>query len=155
MIFQLKRLFERIGDRKEFDIVVPLEELGNSNADGYSPSFNTPVSLKGEIVNRAGMVSLNYTAEYSLRLICDRCLDEYVCDFCREFEHILVREETDVLSGDEVVCPDGELDMNALSVSDMLAELPTKNLCREDCRGLCPDCGMNLNHGECSCAAAD
>ncbi len=154
MIFQLKRLFERIGDRKELDIVVPLEELGNANADGYSPSFNAPVSLKGVIINRAGMVSLSYTADYSLRLTCDRCLDEYVRDFCREFEHVLVLREDDVLSGDEAVCPSGELDITALAVSDMLAELPTRNLCRDGCKGLCPECGANLNRGECGCAAA-
>lgn len=154
MIFQLKRLFDRVGDRKDFDISVPLEELRNADADGYSPSFNAPVSLKGQIVNRAGMVSLNYTADFAVRLTCDRCLDEFVREFSCAFEHILVCDESDVLTGDEVVCLGGELDMSALSVSDMLAELPTRNLCRDDCKGLCPECGKNLNHGECGCKAA-
>ncbi|MBQ7217580.1 MAG: DUF177 domain-containing protein, partial [Synergistaceae bacterium] len=29
--------------------------------------------------------------------------------------------------------------------------IPTKILCREDCKGLCPNCGADLNYGECSC----
>ena len=31
------------------------------------------------------------------------------------------------------------------------ALIPTKVLCKEDCKGLCPNCGMNLNEGSCSC----
>jgi uncharacterized protein len=32
-----------------------------------------------------------------------------------------------------------------------LLELDTKNLCSDDCRGLCPGCGVNLNEGQCRC----
>ena len=50
---------------------------------------------------------------------------------------ITLREDSKTL--DEVV------------VTDLLLALPTKHLCREDCRGLCPHCGKNLNEGECGC----
>ena len=36
-------------------------------------------------------------------------------------------------------------------MTDLLLALPTKHLCREDCRGLCPRCGKNLNEGLCGC----
>ena len=36
-------------------------------------------------------------------------------------------------------------------MTDLLLALPTKHLCREDCRGLCPHCGKNLNEGLCGC----
>ena len=35
--------------------------------------------------------------------------------------------------------------------ADLILSLPFKNLCREDCRGLCPICGKNLNEGLCGC----
>lgn len=34
---------------------------------------------------------------------------------------------------------------------DILLQLPTFPVCKADCRGLCPQCGCNLNHGRCSC----
>lgn len=44
-----------------------------------------------------------------------------------------------------------KLDLDELLRSDILLELPYKYLCREDCKGLCPSCGKNLNEGPCSC----
>ena len=38
---------------------------------------------------------------------------------------------------------------------DILLSLPLKFLCQEDCRGLCPHCGQNLNEGTCSCQELD
>ena len=43
------------------------------------------------------------------------------------------------------------IDLTAAVRENLLAELPMKATCREDCRGLCPHCGHNLNLGECGC----
>ncbi|MBQ8120226.1 MAG: DUF177 domain-containing protein, partial [Ruminococcus sp.] len=40
---------------------------------------------------------------------------------------------------------------NELAVSDLLLQLPTKILCKDDCKGLCYTCGHNLYEGECGC----
>ena len=45
----------------------------------------------------------------------------------------------------------GSLDLDELLRADILLELPTKYLCREDCKGLCAVCGKNLNDGPCNC----
>lgn len=44
-----------------------------------------------------------------------------------------------------------KLDLDELMRADILLELPTKFLCKEDCKGLCPVCGKNLNEGSCDC----
>ena len=41
--------------------------------------------------------------------------------------------------------------LDELVEADLILSLPFKNLCREDCRGLCPICGKNLNEGLCGC----
>ena len=46
-----------------------------------------------------------------------------------------------------------ELDLNVLLREQILLALPLKPLCREECRGLCRQCGANLNRESCSCAA--
>jgi len=44
-----------------------------------------------------------------------------------------------------------EVDLGPLIREQVLLALPTRPLCRDDCRGLCPQCGINLNHAECGC----
>lgn len=43
------------------------------------------------------------------------------------------------------------LDLDDLALSDILLALPVKNLCKEDCKGLCPVCGVNRNTETCEC----
>lgn len=146
MKLQLKELFEILGEVKEFDFEIPVEEL-NENS---SYVFETPIKVKGFVENRAGVITLRYSTGFSLLLTCDRCLKEFVREFEFSFEHTLVRK---VYNEDEdyVVCEDNTLDMNELALSDSLLQLPTKILCREDCKGLCPKCGKDLNEGDCEC----
>lgn len=149
MLLQLKQLFNRNGEKKEFSYNIPLEELGDYKAYG---TFVTPVSLEGAVANRAGMVTLNYTAKFTLKNLCDRCLDEFEREYVMDMEHIIVKS---VASDDDeyeyVICPDATLELNELAISDLLLQLPTKNLCNENCKGLCSKCGKNLNYGDCVC----
>ena len=45
--------------------------------------------------------------------------------------------------------------LNDIAVTDLLLQLPAKNLCREDCKGLCMVCGCDLNESECNCQKTD
>ncbi len=148
MILQLKRLFDRVGEQTDFSGVIPLEELRDL---GTSLEFTSPISLEGKIQNIAGMVTLDYSLRSSLLLLCDRCLDEFTKDYDLSFSHILCLNESELTGEDDVLIEDYVLDMNELAVSDLAISLPTKILCSEDCLGLCPDCGGNLNRGECRC----
>ena len=53
--------------------------------------------------------------------------------------------------GADIVCEDGVLDLDSVAQDDILLELPIRMLCSEDCKGLCPVCGCNLNKEQCSC----
>ncbi len=148
MILQLRRLFERPEDRLDIHSSVSLEELGDL---GTSCEFAAPLSLDGSVKNLAGMVTLDYTLEAKVLHVCDRCLREFTKDYKITASHIIVRDEASLTGEDDVLCEDGDLDMSELAVSDLLIALPTKILCREDCKGLCPVCGKDLNDGDCGC----
>ena len=49
---------------------------------------------------------------------------------------------------------DDQIDLSELMREQFYLALPMKPLCREDCKGLCPQCGTNLNTGTCDCAPA-
>ena len=148
MVVRLKQLYNIVGERLDLDYAIDSVRL--SEIKGFS--FSRPVKIKGTIMNRAGIVSLKYSAEFTLHICCDRCLIEFDRDYCFDFEHILVRSlSNDSDFEDYVVTGSDELDMDELALTDCLLQLPSKMLCREDCLGLCPVCGTDLNQSKCDC----
>ncbi len=91
--------------------------------------------------------------------LCDRCAEQFIKSISCSFRKVYVTRDTDAagFNGDEieVLSPD----TNIIDLSDGVREalmlaIPLKNLCREDCAGLCVRCGKNLNIGQCDCAPA-
>lgn len=131
---------------------LPLDtELDLSQVELYGVRpLRQPVQVTGAIVSRAGVVTLEARVRFLYEGRCDRCL----CDFSRPYdmtvEHTLVttleNEESDF-----VLLQDYQLALDELVRDDILLELPYKSLCREDCLGLCSQCGKDLNEGPCGC----
>ncbi len=98
-----------------------------------------------------------------LELQCARCLEPVKRDVTREFE-LLYRPLGADAGRDELSVTDAEAEIgyyqgDGIELEDVLREqvllaLPLKVICAEDCRGLCPHCGKNLNQEQCSCAVA-
>jgi uncharacterized protein len=93
---------------------------------------------------------------------CDRCLDEASFDVAGEVDEYYLFSEPDegVLEEDEeegpdysLVGPNATLDLTDALTSAFVMEIPFVILCHEDCAGLCPVCGENLNHVDCGHAA--
>jgi DUF177 domain-containing protein len=90
---------------------------------------------------------------------CARCAEEFMAPSGRSFRYVLApRSIGDEGNGDlrsedlEFSLYEGEeVNLTPLIREQMLLALPTRPLCREDCRGLCPRCGANLNERACGC----
>lgn len=116
--------------------------------------FRQPVEIAGTVRSAAGVVSVEYTATYTLCASCARCLAPVMRQQAPAFVHVIVEEVAEELSADEyVVAPNGILDVDELVTSDILLQLDGVVLCTEECRGLCPKCGANLNLEPCGCSA--
>ena len=97
----------------------------------------------------------------STTAICARCTEEFAAPSDRKFRFVLApkvvgfQDEKDLRDEDlEFSLYDGDqIDLSPLIREQFLLSLPTRPLCREDCKGLCSKCGINLNHGECECSA--
>ena len=150
MILELKQYFSGQHDTFRFALDFSGLELG-----GVKP-FCAPVQGEAEIGGANGAVQLKLSVEYTVSMPCDRCGRQTDKIFRRAFEHLLVRQlsdEQEAANREEeyVVVPDERLDLDELLREDILLDLPTKYLCRDDCKGLCPKCGKDLNEGECDC----
>ncbi len=148
MQFDIRSIFEIEGESLAFEQCLRLEDV---ELGGAHP-FRQPVEVAGRIENRAGVVTVRYTASYLLEARCDRCQADVTEAHRDDFAHTLMLEtHTDSYGDDVIVLPDAVLDLDELVRADILLSVPAKILCREDCKGLCPDCGQNLNEGDCGC----
>ena len=148
MILQLREIFQIEGMHLPVSYEITPEEL--SEVRGYT--FAAPVAVSGEFYNRAGIVTLKYTVSCTLDVVCDRCLTELKRDYSYDFSHTVVpslQSEGDIYDT-YLVAQHDSIDMNETAISDLLLMLPTKMLCREDCKGLCDICGCNLNERTCN-----
>ena len=126
-------------------------DLFNLDWNGIRP-FACPVHVEGQVRNRAGALELKARMDTMLSLVCDRCAKPFQRDKTVEYETLLAFELANGESGDIVLLDkSGELDLDGLMTEVFLLEMDTKNLCSEDCRGLCPGCGVDLNHEPCRC----
>jgi len=95
-----------------------------------------------------------------IEALCARCLDPVVHDVDRDFD-LLYRPQGVDRKGEEVSISEAETEIGyyqgeGLLLEDVLREqvllaTPVKMVCREDCKGLCPICGRNLNQEPCDC----
>lgn len=144
MKLELKQIFDIPGESKEFSYEIPLSDY---ELYGCKP-FVRPVVVSGIVANSAGVVTLRYKVDFLLHLPCDRCLDEFEREYHYSFDEVLVLQESSQID-EYIPVPDGVLDLDEQCLADILLSLPSKQLCCEDCSGLCPRCGANLNHGNC------
>lgn len=126
--------------------------LSTSKNDAFQ--ITSPVRVDAVAVNAGGTIELTGNATANIRLICDRCAEAF--DTVVEFEIDERFKKEDAFS-DEDENPDvitltgTSVDLAEVVYTNLFMNLPSKNLCSEDCKGLCPVCGKNLNNGECGC----
>lgn len=122
-----------------------------------------PASLQLHILKTCDNISLTGAAEIELTPSCDRCLETFE-------SHIEVPLHVDLAPYQEVEYEEGEetelaeedlnfafykgeeVDIGKIIREMLVLEIPIRYLCAESCKGLCAQCGQNLNLGACSCA---
>ena len=133
---------------KSFQCQVDLSDL---EFYGRKPIVR-PVLAQGSVVNHTGALVLNGTARSELDLVCDRCGKEFSREKVVALDMLLADELEQEDSEDEIFLLDGnELDLDELVTTAFVLAMDTKNLCSEDCKGLCAKCGADLNLGPCGC----
>ncbi len=147
MLFDLKSVFLVEGSEQRESCMLDLSAV---DIDGVFP-FTSPVEVTAVARNRTGLVTLSLCCCYDYSRCCDRCGEAFIKREQKRFEHRLVQTLADEGNDDYIETPDFTVELEEIAVSDILLDLPQKNLCREDCRGLCQICGQNLNNGSCSC----
>ena len=111
------------------------------------------VRFSGEARELGGFVELNGAISCRFSAHCARCLEETVRELSVPVRIAAVEEEklADDSDPDQFPITDGKVNLDALCFEQLAVNLPLRVLCREDCKGLCPKCGQNLNFSDCGC----
>lgn len=141
MFIELEPVFNNVGLKKEFAYSFLMDDSG----------VDVPVNVSGTVENRAGVVTLTADASFRDSVLCDRCLKPTPRSFQKQFAHILTHTLNDEDNDEFILVEDMHFDLDALLREDVLLALPTKVLCRADCKGLCPMCGADRNETACGC----
>lgn len=128
--------------------------------DGDAYRIVAPVQLEFDIQKDKEKFRLVGTARTELELLCSRCLEGFRLQVNAEFDlrflpasELTDEDEREVQDEDldTSYYRDDRIDLNELLREQFYLALPMKPLCRDDCKGLCPQCGTNWNTGTCTC----
>ncbi len=150
MILDVSQLIQNAGAVKELDFSIKLDD---TSFNGQDIVFETPFYLKGAVKNIAGVLYLDLDADVSFKTECARCLDSVSVHHPFKISEVFSKTELHNLEEDDVtVLESGNIDLFEVVDKAFVGSLPINFLCSEDCKGLCPKCGIDLNHESCSCA---
>jgi uncharacterized protein len=140
--------------------------LQPSAFDPQDPDYRVaaPVELSMDVAKAGGEAfSVTGTVKTRLELACSRCVEPFDVPVEAAFELRYVPQSENTGEGERELAEDdlitayyreGMLDIGDLLREQFQLALPMKPLCGDDCKGLCPQCGANLNRTTCGCAPA-
>jgi len=141
-----------IGTARDYEVSETIDVTGDGNGSLIQGKVNLIRTDRGILVKGK--------LEADVELSCSRCLTLFNCPITLSIEEEYF-PTIDMASGVSLPLPDEpgsftinerhELDLTEAMRQCALLAIPMKPLCREDCAGLCPVCGQNLNQGACSC----
>ena len=133
---------------------------GMFSADREAFQVVAPVALSFDILKDKEQFHLTGTVRTTLELPCSRCLEPFTSPVDASFDlryqpHALNtgNDEREIEEDDlsTAFYENDEIDLGQLMREQFYLSVPMKPLCQDDCRGLCPVCGTNLNRGTCAC----
>jgi Predicted metal-binding, possibly nucleic acid-binding protein len=127
-------------------------ELESLNPDYPSiVRFNAPPYAEGIVKNAAGALNLHADITADMVCICDRCMKEFETVKTLQLEVPLAAELEDEENADIFLLDSDFLNLDEVLETCFILDMESKFLCKEDCAGLCGNCGADLNDGPCSC----
>ena len=134
------------GQAYAFEAPVELEEM---EVLGDPVRFDE-VAVRGEFVGTGERVSVRGEVSAAVASRCAKCLAPVTAESRAKIDALYARQ-ADPDDPDVYVFAGSKLDLTDAARDALLLELPYRFLCSEDCKGLCPHCGANLNLGACTC----
>ncbi len=152
MLVNLSDVLTSEGKQLSMDISLEMTEFV-SGRESFEVVEKSPVHLQLTNIEKE-KARIEGSVTLTFRTVCDRCLTEVPTRMELQFDRVVaspeVSEEDDKL--DDLSFMEGyQLNVETFVYNEIIGNWPAKILCKEDCKGLCPVCGQNLNVKDCGC----
>lgn len=134
------------------------EEISVSSMPDDDFKICSPVKFDGLAKNLGGTVEISGTGTVTLKMTCDRCIEEYetvisfpVKEAYKKAGSVSEASSSAEENPDIVYIDNTCIDLAHVLYTNMYLNIPSKHLCSDDCKGLCGTCGCNLNKSSCGC----
>ena len=107
--------------------------------DSEGVSFIKPIDVKAKVLKSGSEMFVDIYIEVPVEYTCGKCLSKFESIFRKKFNMI------------QEVKPAEVVELNDEIRQEIVLDYPMKIICKPECKGLCPNCGQNLNTGECDC----
>ena len=151
MKLDITRGIQKKGVDVPFDLV---DSWGEDRWNGDTIAYVRPVAFSGTYMLADDTVLVRGTARARIQSPCARCLAPAFTEVSAEVDEAFRRdngEEPQDADDDQYTYSGHVLELDEAVRTALLLELPSRILCKEDCRGLCDQCGADLNINECLC----
>lgn len=126
--------------------------LNDAEFLGETYRFNSPLIIKGDIHNNGQSLTLTANVHGTMVTECSRCLDDIEVEVDFDISECLSRSDEGADKEGDVILFEGyEIELDDIVTDHFLMNISGRYLCSDDCKGLCPNCGHNLNEGDCGC----
>lgn len=147
MKVDISRIMKFNGGTQDFNFVETIPSL-KEEMNGYI--VESPVSFSGTVTNIQGVFSVNGILKYEYITKCVKCLKPLSDTIEKRISEMF--ESSESKEGmDSYIFTNDEIDLELPVIHNIILSLPQISVCSEDCKGLCPKCGTNLNISECDC----
>ena len=143
------------GILKEFGGIISIDgdvNMPDQNFLGEMYRFLKPLNVKGTISNNGKSLILNASCTGKMRTDCARCMKDIEVSVDFTIDENLAANDGTISPDDDVILFEGnKVNIDEIVINNFIMKVPGKYLCKDDCRGLCQNCGADLNEGDCGC----
>ena len=141
--------------KNNYHLMIEPDEMGINKS-----LLSESVECNFELTRNNTKVHLKGSLTFVLHLECARCYENFTLKKTELVEAYFIKRDKTLYSENEELSPediltelydDDMINLVPVFYDTIILSIPMKPLCKEDCKGLCPICGANLNYEQCNC----
>lgn len=149
MTIDVSAILKELGGKITLDGTL---KLSDTDFLGEMYRFDEPVRLRGDISNNGKSLILRAECTGEMLTQCARCMKDITVPINFLLDENLVQGGDGNSYDEDVIVFDGtQIDIDDIVMDNFLMNIEGRYLCSDDCKGLCPMCGADLNEGDCGC----
>ena len=127
------------------------EQLEDITFLGSVFRFLSPLSIEGSAIHNGRGIKIELSVNGDMQTLCSRCGEKIIVPLSFELDECFLKRESLTEDDDAYSFEGTQIDLHDAVIDAFTLNVEGQYLCKVDCKGLCPNCGANLNKTQCTC----